>query len=120
MAAFGVGANAFGTSGAPASMVTSGTPPSGAAAIASPSAPTVTAISDAGAGAASTARHWLGKLAMVIRSRAFGASGFLLGRHGSGVNHQASDLSQPSPGGVGACGLQLEDPGWQPMRTWKW
>ena len=57
---------------------------------------------------------------MVIRSRALGASGSLLGRHGSSVNHQASDLSQPSPGLVAACLLQSGEPGWQPMRTWKW
>ncbi len=54
-----------------------------------------------------------------ITSRAFGASGFWLGRHGSSVNHQASDLSQPSPGVVAACALQPVEPGWQPMRMWK-
>ena len=79
----------------------------------------VTAASDTGAGASSTARHAFGRLAIVIRSRALGASGFLLGRHGSSVNHQASDLSQPSPAAVSACSLQPGEPGWQPMRTWK-
>jgi hypothetical protein len=49
-----------------------------------------------------------------------GASGFLFGRHGSSVNHQASDLSQPVPLPVPACGLQPVEPGWQPMRMWKW
>ena len=38
----------------------------------------------------------------------------------SSVNHQLSDLSQPSPGGTGSCGSQPESPAGHLMRIWKW
>ena len=126
MSTLGVGAKLDVAGGSPGSTVGSFSGAAGAAAAgrlaatAVPLPPTVTAISEAGDGAASTARHALGRLAMVIRSRAFGASGFLLGRQGSAVNHQASDLSQPSLAGTPDWRLHPGEPGWQPMRMWKW
>lgn len=48
---------------------------------------------------------------------AFGS--FFGAAHGSLVNHQASDLSQPSPGPTAACGLQSVAPAGQDRRTWK-
>ena len=110
MPSFGVGANALGViSSAGGIASTTGAPTSDsrvvAAATAVPLPPMVTAISDSGDGMASTALHSLGRLFIVITSRAFGASGFLLGRQGSSVNHQASDLPQPSPGGGADCSL---------------
>ena len=78
---------------------------------------TVTAASDTGDGALSTATQAEGSCFIVITSRAFGASGFLFGRQGSSVNHQASDLSQPSPAATSAWPLQPTEPGWHPIRT---
>src|SRR5688572_8632719 len=119
MPIFGVGANELAVTGIAADGSTIAGASGATAATAVPLPPMVTAISDSGSGAASTARHSLGRLAIVIRSRALGASGFLLGRQGSSVNHQASDSSQPSLLGVACCRLQPVEPSWQPMRTWK-
>ena len=81
-----------------------------------PSPPMVTAASETGAGAFRTALHAAGSAETRITSRA--RTGVLSeGRHGSSVNHQASDLSQPSPDGVASCVLQPDDPAGQPIRT---
>ncbi len=117
MPIFGVGANELAVTGSAAEgSIVAGVADGATVATAVPLPPMVTAISDSGSGAASTARHSYGRLAIVIRSRALGASGFLLGRQGSSVNHQASDSSQPSLLGVASCRLQPVEPGWQPMR----
>ena len=47
------------------------------------------------------------------------ASGSTRGCSASSVNHQSSDLSQPSPGGTGSCGWHAVSPAGQTMRMWK-
>ena len=79
----------------------------------------VTSASDAGAGAAATAWQAGGNADNRITSRARGLAGPVAGFHGSSVNHQANDASQPSLLGTASCFLQLVDPAGQPMRTWK-
>ena len=70
--------------------------------------------------ACSTAEHAFGR-SDSITGRGF-AGGFAFGSffggaQGSLVNHQASDLSQPSPAGTEACGLQPLAPCGHLIRT---
>ncbi len=78
---------------------------------------TVTSASDAGAGAAATAWQAAGNAERRITSRARGLAGPVAGFHGSSVNHQAKEASQPSLLGTASCFLQPVDPAGQAIRT---
>ena len=63
-----------------------------------------------------TFRHSGGSCASVS-----GGLGLLgAGCNTASVNHQASDLSHPSPGGRGSCGWHSVSPAGQAIRIWKW